>query len=731
MADAPQKGLVIGIADILQSLGNRGWTGTAEIITGDQEKRLFLFFRNGNIQHARPNSDRAALGLMLYKLRKIDLADLNFALTAQVKSGKNFGETCLEYGLVTKNDIREALLFRGRDEVLSLFLEEQSHDTNFFEGDTPKEDFFDSDDVAIQLNLNPMGLLMEAARREDEWKMIKEKIDTLDEVFVRVQNDEPVAIGLRPVLLLCDGTRTVEEVARYSPWPQFEAYNIIRDLYRDGLVRTVEPMDLVRAAIDAEQQNNAEKALRLFELAESRGINHRQMSKRIAIAHLQLGHKNQAFRHFVTYSKRCMENSEAESAVEGLRSAISVDPTKMDAYNKLADILVGLSRKDEAALEMEKLISILADKGDSMDLVQAYQKYLLLIPGDTTVLSKLAEAHKNLGEITESLERFEQLAQLHKDNGEAETAVKIYHRMIEIDDECLHGRLALAQTLAEIDHPKEAVAQYKKLAEVLNRAGANGNPVNWGFMVKVYESIVELDRLDSEAWDWLAKRYEVEKKFDLSVANFMGMVNSLKQQPTREAELVPPMKKVIELAPERVDVRQQLSRLYLALDEKDKAIRNNFKLAEYAVAQQNSNLARDAYRAILEIQPLNLEARAGRARLYESGGKYETAASHWRIIGSMAVRGGLFEMAEHAFRRAFELDKNNTEMLRDYADAKEGLMHTEEAADLLATYAKHMITEENFGLARNAVKKIQALSPNHAQLAELIAVLSKSNASSN
>jgi tetratricopeptide (TPR) repeat protein len=723
MADAPKKGLVIGFSDILQSLGNRGWTGTAEIVIGDQERRLFLFFRNGNIQHARPNSDRAALGLMLYKLKKIDLSDLNFVLTAQTKTGTNFGDTCLEFGLVTKNDIREALLFRGRDEVLSIFLEEGAIDTNFFEAETPKDDFFDKDDCAISLNLNPMGLLMEAARREDEWKLICEHIETLDEVFLKIQNDQPVPVNLRSVLLLCDGTRTVEEVARYSPWPQFEAYNIIRDLYRDGLVQTVEPMDIVRAAIEAEKQNNAEKALRLFELAESRGINHPQMSQRIAMAHLQLGHKNQAFRNFVNYAKRCMDTAKPLLAVEGLRAAIDVDATKLHAYNKLSEILVTLGRKDEAALEVQNLIKILSSEGDNMDLIHAYQKYLSLAPKDTETLLKLAEAHYNQGEITESIERYEELAQIHKENKEDITAVDIYRRMIEIDEECLHGRLALSKTLAELQRPKEAVAEYKALAAVLNRATGQGLAVNWTFLVRVYESIVELDNVDHKSWQWLAERYELEKKFDLSVSRYMGMVQALKEQPGKEAELVSPMNKVVELAPERMDVRQQLSRLLLGLGERDKAINNYYSLAEYAISQRNVNLAKEAYRSILEVQPLNLEARAGQAKLDEGAGKYEIAARRWRIIGSMAVRAGLFERAEHALRRALELDKDHPVMLQDYADAKEGLMHHQEAANILANYAKIMVRDENFGLARAAVKKIQVLSPKHAQLPELLKIL--------
>ena len=38
MADSPRQGAIIDISDIMQNLGNKGWTGTLDVIGGEDEK---------------------------------------------------------------------------------------------------------------------------------------------------------------------------------------------------------------------------------------------------------------------------------------------------------------------------------------------------------------------------------------------------------------------------------------------------------------------------------------------------------------------------------------------------------------------------------------------------------------------------------------------------------------------------------------------------------------------
>lgn len=719
MANEPTSGNLIDIADILQTLGSKGWTGTLEVIVGDQEKKVFLYYKNGTIQHAKPSSERSALGLMLYKLRKIDRADLNFALTKQQEIGQNFGATCQHYGFVTESDINEALLFRGREEVLSLFMDKHRIDTRPHQGEDPLPEVFNKDDTSTNLNLNPMGLLMEAARREDEWSVNKNYIPTIDEVFKRKDGAGPVGVELRPIYLLCDGFRTAQEVARYSPWPSFEAYGILRELCEQGFIESVDALGLARAAVAAEAENDAEKALRLFELAEERGLDRIEVSERIALAHQHLGHKHLAVKRWIGYAVRALDHNKPEKAIQAYRNAIGVDASKVEAYTDLSALLVKLGRPDEAAQELRNLIETLTKADDPMRLLQAYVKYLELRPTDVEALRKLAELHAEQGEDPEAVQRFEQLAKIYKEQGQNPQAIAAFRRMIQINEEHIIGRVALARTLGELGQVQEAVKEYKALADILNRPHLSKDPTNTAALIKVYEAIVEIDKAEVDAWQHLAQAYDRENKEDLAVSCYMGLVQALRATQGRDKETIEAMERVIELAPERIDVRRHLARYYLQIKDKGHAVKTYMDMAEYAVKQRDKGLARESYRGALEVDPLNLDARIGLARIDEANNKFDIAARRWRGIGGIAVRAGLFEIAERALRHALELQKDHAEALRDLADAKEGLMHHDEATEILARYANLMLGQENYGLAREALERARALSPNHPELVAL------------
>lgn len=720
MADSPRQGAIIDISDIMQNLGNKGWTGTLEVIGGEDEKRVFLFFRNGVVQHARPNSNRAELGLMLYKLRVIDIADLNFVLTRQAEIGKRFGDVCLHFGLVTEQDIQSALVFRGREEVLALFQEKENLDAKFHPGEEPLESAFGPEDTSISLGLAPMSMLMEAARREDEWSRINSLIETEDEIFVRTQQTAPVAVDLRSILMLCDGFQTATEVAQFSPFPLLDAMAVLADLVRDGYLQTVSPLELARAAVAAEQANNAEKALKLFELAEKRGLDRVEVSKRIAIAHQQLGRPRMALKRWLSYAERCVESGDINEAVEAYRSAIGITPTDAEAYARLSMLLVEQERSGEAADEMKKLVNVLKEEGDDLQLREAYEKYLDLRDDDEGALEELVAIQIKQGDKTDALDRLDQLAGIYRQKGNPETAIATYNRMLDLDEECLHGRLQLAETYAEQGQSHEAVETYNRLAAILQRSEGLENSINWGFLRKVYESIVELDASSTGAWKWLAKAYDKENKEDLAVSRYMGWFQSLKGLPGRESEMVEPLSRVIELAPERIDVRKMLAKVHRQLKEADRAMDVLMALGKYCMGRGDKAVAREAFRAVIDILPVHIDARVGLARIDEADDKTAVAARRWRMVGGMAVRAGLYDKAEAALRRSRELDPTEPRDLLELAEALEGLMQNDEAADQLARFAEESVKAENFGLARKAVERIRELSPSHPALQSLV-----------
>lgn len=91
------------------------------------------------------------------------------------------------------------------------------------------------------VNRSNTNLLMEAARRSDEWKILARKIPGTDSVPVLLARDRSAGpITLTPqewlVVTKVDGTRTIDELARALQQPSFDVAKTLYGLVTAGLV---------------------------------------------------------------------------------------------------------------------------------------------------------------------------------------------------------------------------------------------------------------------------------------------------------------------------------------------------------------------------------------------------------------------------------------------------------------------------------------------------------------
>jgi cytochrome c-type biogenesis protein CcmH/NrfG len=722
----PAQAAIIDLPDILQSLHNKAWTGVLEVTSKPSEKRLSVFFESGLIQHAHPSSQRAMIGLILYKLGSLDLSDLNFALTAQEREARPFAQLCLDYALVDAEELDTALLFRGREELLAMLAETEMHDAALHAGEAPPGEVFDTEDLQVTLRLNPVGLLMEAARREDEWALTRAQIGSDDEVFVRAEEHRPIAVEHRPLALLCDGYRTAEEVARYSPLPMFEAFSILRELRQDGVLRTVSPLELAQAAVSAEQQNDADKALRLFELAESRGLDRIEISKRIAIAQQQLGRPRLALKRWFMFAERCLEQNNIGHAIEAYRAASRCVPTDLEATQQLARLLARTNQEEQARSCYEELIEALAEEHPkSSALTAALRDLLELDPDNDAARERLADLHLAADEAPRALQLFDELSRRQRDRGELPAAILSCRRLLAIEPSNLSGRRSLAELFALTGELDEAVEQYQTLAETITAHADFDLEVSRPLLTRAHEAVIRLSPQSITSLRWLAEGYDQQGQIDQAVSRYMGLVQALRAEGGDERPIIEPLERVIALAPERIDVRRMLGHCHVKFGHSDQAAQVYLSLASYAMQREQHELAREAYHTVLELQPLKLEAQAGHAMLDEVAKRPQSAARRWRLLGGIALRAGLYSEADGALTRARELDCKKPQDLKDLADAREGLMRYEEATALLALYAGLMIEQQNLGLAREALEHGRVLCPDHQSLTPISAALDR------
>lgn len=109
---------------------------------------------------------------------------------------------------------------------------------------------------ATTINRSSTALLMEAARRSDEWKLIAEKIPSTAHIpeFVVPEgagdSEGQINLNTREWQLLSkvDGRRSVREIAAASGLSNFDAARLLLGLVSTGLLRVKPPADQPPAA---------------------------------------------------------------------------------------------------------------------------------------------------------------------------------------------------------------------------------------------------------------------------------------------------------------------------------------------------------------------------------------------------------------------------------------------------------------------------------------------------
>src|SRR5690348_14226058 len=202
------------LPDVLQLLALGQKTGCLSI--ADRQNFGYIFFDRGRICYASIVNRRDRLGDILVKHEKISQQQLEDGIHLQGQSKnreKKLGAILVEQGAITQGDLERYMRVQIEESVYFLFTWTQG--TFNFEADVrpERQDFL----VAI----NPESLLLEGARRVDEWSLIEKKIPSFDLIFAldkdRLAISEAKLTDTQQRLLpLLDGSRDVNQVIEDS-----------------------------------------------------------------------------------------------------------------------------------------------------------------------------------------------------------------------------------------------------------------------------------------------------------------------------------------------------------------------------------------------------------------------------------------------------------------------------------------------------------------------------------
>jgi Tfp pilus assembly protein PilF len=232
----------LGIHDVFQLLDLSRKTGTLRVTSQLRDNDGTVFFDNGRVIHASMRSQPQPLGTVLVRAGKISESDLEHARNVQRErmNGPKLGELLIELGAITPRELERQV----RQQIEAVVFELMSWREGFFSfeergvADAPLE---------ASIRISTESLLMEGARRIDEWSRIADKVPNLGvvPVLAPVDDNHPTLLDLLPnewsVLALIDGSKDLRMIAAALGQSDFDVAKVMYGLVSTGVVALKNP----------------------------------------------------------------------------------------------------------------------------------------------------------------------------------------------------------------------------------------------------------------------------------------------------------------------------------------------------------------------------------------------------------------------------------------------------------------------------------------------------------
>jgi outer membrane protein assembly factor BamB len=470
----------VDLANIFQMLSINQKEGTLNIFDGRSKKSIY-FSRDGVSMLSRGKTKKDSLGEILLRYDKIEEEQLEQFLRRQRQSGSILALVIEEAGAVPKEVIDDALRIQIEEEIYNLFIWKDAS-FEFIEGIAPEE-FRELGTSMTRLTFNVNSLIMEAARRIDEWDHIKALIPSVTEIYrytgrnMELTDEIFQAVWCEKVLASIDARSNVEEIIERSHVGRFEVCRILFLLLEQKAIEAVDIQDLETSARESGARGEYHDAIKYYErIIEVKG--------NTAETHLQLGRAYEAAnelllasRNFRHYSDHCLKLGRIPEAFQLQQQICEMLPTDLRAAESLVEIYVEypedlVGHAPEVIERGRQLAVIYQELGKHHQAIQTLQRVILLATDDLSLRNLLINIYLASGMSSEAITEYEALADFHAKRREWDKVIKVLRKILVIDRERDDISNRLHQLLTRKESRKRSVKRVAFLVLLIVALGA-------------------------------------------------------------------------------------------------------------------------------------------------------------------------------------------------------------------------------------------------------------------
>ena len=428
----------VNLTEIFQMLSLSGREGTLFIYEGAR-KRAICFTKQGVSIRSRERNESNLLGKILVRLGKVDEDVLTTAVEQKRSTDRLLGDVLVDIGACTSEDIDEAFSVQSQEDIQELFLMRSDAQFEYVDGYFPESE-------APFTNLNVNALLIEIARRTDEWEYIRRRIRGPREIYrFTGQEGEVEADVLQDCYAhridsLIDGARSVGDVIDDSYVNKFHVCKLL-SAYLDANVIEAVPADAIRQnARLALRMGDAEGAIRNYEYLMSAGDFTLEVMAEAAEAHETNRDFTEAAALYRRLAEEHVRGGDERTAIDVLRRIANFPRPEPEALRYLLDLVFANPRTaqefaahiSEAGKTMVSHYIRCEQRPEAHELLE---KLINIFPEEIAFCISLVNLYYDQGNIERASSECERMASAFLKRKRIAPAISLFKKLLVIDPE--------------------------------------------------------------------------------------------------------------------------------------------------------------------------------------------------------------------------------------------------------------------------------------------------------
>ncbi len=353
------------------------------------------------------------------------------------RMGIPVAESLLAGGFLTEEDLERSIGFEMEEVIYDLFFWNDARFEFHENADTcPEREGVINDRFFFNTDM----LIMEAARRIDEWSFIQQRVPSHMEVHrplpntgdVMEQNEDSLQ-----VLELIDGKRNVARLIEVSGMAAFHLYKGVATLIESGIIEPTPSNELISSAKECFKEGRLQDAINLFEKSILDGVGIPDAHVLVSDAYEAIGEYELAAYHTKCVAEFRAGEGKTKEALKLFRKVLATITTDLEAQERIVELTVGhpefKSDDFDPLVAGKNLVDLYLEMGEVDRVRKILEGLLRSNPNDLELKKSLINVHSKAGDTKRVVELYESIADDLSRAGNPIEAVKYLQKIMMID----------------------------------------------------------------------------------------------------------------------------------------------------------------------------------------------------------------------------------------------------------------------------------------------------------